>query len=77
MHLLTPGQLFAFERDYWAGKYPGQRFGQAFRNSLTDSQWDKFNSWAMTHKDIECEIFYSEDTRKVVKLIWENFVEGD
>lgn len=48
-----------FEHDYFAGKFPHQRYGQAFCNhfNITNSQ-----------------IFYDEDDRNNKVCIWLNFV---
>jgi len=55
---MTSEQLIEFEKEYYQGKYPNERLGQAFCN--------KFN---VTDSDI----FYEEDN-KVAKLkIWQYF----
>lgn len=66
--MITPEYLAAFEKDYWSGKYAGQRFGQAFINSLSDGERSTIDF------DIDTEIFYSNDIFWVKKLLWENVI---
>ena len=75
MKFITPEYLSSFEKDYWAGKYPSQRFGQALVNSLvreTQSYWVTFQQ---DNPEIENEIYYSNDIYWVKKLLWENVIQ--
>lgn len=75
MKFITPNQFAEFEKEYFAGKYYGQRFGQAFRNNLTADQWTAWVLWMNDNKELECEIFYSTDVKKVRDIIWKNLVK--
>ena len=55
---MTSLELLEFEKDYYDGKYPNQRLGQAFCN--------KFN---ITNQ----EIFYEENDKTARFLIWQEF----
>lgn len=49
-----------FEKEYFSGKFPNQRYGQAFCNKFNiDSQ----------------ALFYDEDMRRAKIIIWINFVK--
>lgn len=62
MKKIKVDKLREFERDFFSGKFPNQRYGQAFCN----------------HFDIKSpEIFYEEDYKSAKMKIWFNFAEFD
>lgn len=75
--MITPEYLSQFERDYWAGKYPGQRFGQALVNSLCRETLYYWITFQEENPEIENEIFYSNDIFWVKKLLWEHVIRPE
>ncbi|MFA6309600.1 MAG: hypothetical protein WC677_07705 [Clostridia bacterium] len=54
----TKENLLQFEKEYWAGDYPSQRYGQAASNYFEFSEED-------------CPgLFYSEDAGDAIWLLW-------
>lgn len=68
MNKITPGQMIEFKKDFYAGKWPRYRFGQAFLNHF---------GFSCTHFDGgECLFsLYRDDQAE--KIIWEIFVEEE
>lgn len=57
---ISPNEMKEFELQYFSGKFPHQRYGQAFCN--------RFN--------LTCpELFYEENTRTAKIMAWLNFVD--
>jgi hypothetical protein len=70
--MITADYLSSFEKDYWAGKYKGQRFGQAFINSLSEGQRSTIDN-----PDLDNEIFYSNDPFWVKRLLWTHVIRQE
>jgi hypothetical protein len=65
--MISPDQYNAFVIEWYAGRYPRQRFGQAFVNKfLTDVAPCVQTS----------SLFYEESLNKAKELAWQKYVDA-
>lgn len=63
--MISISQYNQFVRDYDAGKYPHERFGQAFMNHALPE----------TDYEVKGTLFYQTDRKKAEDLIWKVYID--